>query len=100
MDDVFNIDEWAERSRIFWEDFEKNGLKLPVIDSLVRHKWPEDKPYKSKEYLVDAKNSKDKVKFYSVELDEWGTKDGDIIITSGFSPNYWWEFPKVVKEDE
>ncbi|KAF5059339.1 hypothetical protein DSECCO2_337090 [anaerobic digester metagenome] len=53
---VFNINEWAEKQKVFWDDVEKNGLRLPITDTLFRHKWPEEKPeydsFGDNDYLV------------------------------------------------
>lgn len=54
--DTFNVNEWAEETKTFWDKAEKDGIRLPVIDNLVRHKWPEEKPEHGKEYLVYSKD--------------------------------------------
>ena len=64
------------------------------------HKWPEEKPKKTKDYLVNVpgrKHGERVVMYYSVEYGVWGVRDWNTLITSSREPNYWWELPEVTE---
>ena len=65
-------------------------------DILTRHKWPEEKPKRTDDYLVNLpgrKNGERVVMYYSVEWDLWGFRDGTTLITPPHEPDHWWNLP-------
>ena len=75
--------------------------KRPHVDHLIRHKWPEEKPKRTDDYLVNLpgrKNGESAVMHYSVEWCEWGFRDVNTLITSRHEPVYWWNLPEVGNE--
>lgn len=98
MPDVFDLKKWAEAHKAFWDDVEKNGLKLPVIDSLVRNQWPESKPIydpeKNNDYLLwcggfeQAKYHPDG--YFHNFVGGCAYEFGDEVV-------YWWKLPEVTE---
>ena len=89
---VFNINEWAEKQKVFWDDFEKNVLMLPITDTLIRHKWPEEKPEAEKSYWarVEINGVVSFAEMYWSEQLGWHTQHGKHI-------THWWNLPEVME---
>ena len=69
-------------------------------DILTRHKWPEEKPKRTDDYLVNLpgrKNGERVVMYYSAEWDLWGFRDGSTLITPAHEPDHWWNLPEVTE---
>lgn len=91
-------------------------LHRALTDTLIRHKWPEEKPEKEKEYLIRAEfdNDAEPEDVYEVRMvAEWQEKqtDGEWY-SQNFEPGFytqddndmwyyinfvthWWELPEV-----
>ena len=69
-----------------------------TVDTLIRHKWPDEKPKEDKEYLVLYKftffnKTFDKMIYHS---GEWEVVDGGIHFdVDDEDILYWWELPEV-----
>lgn len=61
-----------------------------MIDNLVRHKYPEEKPEKEKSYLtrIEIDGAVSFVEIYWSEQLSWHTQHGKYI-------THWWELPEV-----
>ena len=61
------------------------------FDHLIRHKWPEDKPKKEKEYLVRSIYAVPEYEIVNYYDETWaGLSDNHV--------THWWELPEVTEE--
>ena len=79
---------WAELRRRLNEPPE-------MIDTLIRHKWPEEKPESSTYVLIRRMNFFDEPRNHVA----WYTEDGEFHVSGYDKPvdgiTHWWELPEV-----
>ena len=74
-----------------WDEFRKRLNEPPeMTDTLIRHKWPEEKQEKEKSYLtrIEIDGAVSFVEIYWSEQLSWHSQHGKYITR-------WWELPEV-----
>lgn len=90
MSKVLNINEWAKEHKAFWEDAAKNGLRVSIVDTLIRHTWAEEQPEEDGEYLVRISIGNE-ISCKVVQITA-----GDTAWSNNIT--HWWHTPKVTVE--
>ena len=69
--------------------------KRPHVDTLIRHKWPEEKPKKPEKYLVMVEYEDDGVMVSETTTDEWNGVTWYEHIEDYIT--HWWNLPGVTE---